>query len=185
MGEATIRKPLMSGHCAHFPLDTENGRRSHERCQRNGGGQRANPQKMFQPCPCPCHFDAEADLYECEGCGGVIMAAPDWPLDEDDDVRYTHVDFTLNDNGEVVAGDGRALGEECEGRVSRNEPKRVERDCSRCGDEFVPAGRERICPDCRAAEIAEADEEVDSLLADLTDEDEEIDDLLAGLDLDD
>lgn len=49
--EAVIRKPLMSGHCASGGTDYNNA--AHERCQRNGGFQRANPKREFQPCPCP------------------------------------------------------------------------------------------------------------------------------------
>lgn len=176
MGDAKIRKPLMSGHCS---VGNEG---AHERCQRNGGGQRANPEKMFQPCPCACHYPitADTDLFECEGCGAVLIAVDYWPLDAEDDVRYTHIDLIFNDEWEIVGGTGRALGEEC--GVSRNtEPKSRERDCSRCGDEFTPEGRERVCPDCRAVEAAEKQAELDALddLSDLDDEDDfsDLDDL--------
>ena len=64
--QQTIRQPLMSGFCAH-PTDNT----SHERC---GGGQRANPQKQFQPCPCSCHLGEER--YDCGNCGGTLAEAP-------------------------------------------------------------------------------------------------------------
>lgn len=181
-GEAEIRRPLMSGHCAFMGRESENGRASHARC---AGGQRANPEKTFQPCPCPCHFPEPDDmeLYECGSCGQVIIEAPRWPLDEDEDTRYTHMDLILNDDGEVVGGSGRALGEECGGTVSRNvESKSTERDCSRCGSEFTPKGRERICPDCKAAEVAETVDEFEALMADLEDDDGGDDDDFADLD---
>lgn len=83
-----IRRPLISGHCA-FP-QTRNPDESHQRCQKNGGGSRANPDKIFQPCPCLCHYPAEH--YECGSCGGTILAAPHYPLDEDGDIHYVHLD---------------------------------------------------------------------------------------------
>lgn len=124
MSEAFIRKPLMSGHCASGGADLSNA--SHERCQKNGGFQRANPKREFQPCPCPCHYgtgpEAEAygeaaEVYECGGCGYEIVEATFWPLDTDGDVRYTHID-----------GTGRATGEDCTStrRVSRNEEPEAE-----------------------------------------------------------
>lgn len=91
----TIRRPLMSGHCA-FPSASVGGETSHDRCR---GSNRANPQKEFQPCPCPCHYGEE---YECGSCEQPIREAPLWPLDEDGDMRYTHIDRT-----------GRAIGEDC------------------------------------------------------------------------
>jgi hypothetical protein len=107
LGEAVIRQPLMSGHCSV-------GGTGHERCQRNGGGQRANPARLFQPCPCVCHYtnaDDELEVYECGACGGEIVECAYWPLDEDGDVRYAHVDAS-----------GRVLGEECTRKpVSRND----------------------------------------------------------------
>lgn len=140
-----IRKPLMSGHCA------VGNKASHERCQRNGGFQRANPLKEFQPCPCSCHYgtgvDGGAEVYECGSCGRAIVEAIYWPLDEDGDIRYTHIDET-----------GRALGENCEGKsaaVSGNEPP-PEKDCSRCGSVFRGTGRGRLCPACVSADEAEA-----------------------------
>lgn len=89
-----IRRPLMSGHCAHHSEG------SHERCERNGAGSRANPDKIFQPCPCRDHFPDEE--FECE-CGATIVAAPHYPLDEDGDVRYVHFDPKT----------GRIVDEEC------------------------------------------------------------------------
>lgn len=99
MTDETIRRPLMSGHCAHPSKNEETGETSHERCHRQGGGQRANPTKEFQPCPCPCHYGEE---FECGGCGQPIREAPLWPYDSDGDMRYTHIDRT-----------GRAIGEDC------------------------------------------------------------------------
>lgn len=99
MSDETIRTPLMSGHCAHFSKNETTGETSHERCHRQGGGQRANPAKEFQPCPCPCHY---GEAYECGGCGRTIVEAPLWPYDSDGDMRYTHVDEN-----------GRAIGEDC------------------------------------------------------------------------
>lgn len=90
-----LRRPMMSGWCAH-PSVTD-GFDSHARCT---GGQRANPAKQFTPCPCACHL---GETYECSGCGRDIREAPLWPLDEDGDMRYTHIDTK----------DGRAIGEEC------------------------------------------------------------------------
>lgn len=79
----SIRGPLISGHCA-FPGQAPE--ESHRRC---AGYNRANPGKIFQPCPCSCHFPE--DRYEC-GCGATLAEAPHYPLDEDGDVRYVHVD---------------------------------------------------------------------------------------------
>lgn len=93
--EAFIREPLMSGHC-NFP-QTRDPEVSHARCK---GGQRANPQRTYQPCGCDCHLGEE---FECGGCGGVIREAPLWPLDSDGDARYTHIDPET----------GRATGEDC------------------------------------------------------------------------
>lgn len=112
-----VRAPMMSGHChthSHQSVLTELGTASHDRCERNGGGNRANPNHEFQPCPCRHHYmaaDGSApEVYECGGCGKEIIEAAYWPLDEDGDIRYTHID-----------GDGRALGEDCAAvRVSRN-----------------------------------------------------------------
>ena len=80
-----IRRPLMSGHCAHPATNAD----SHKRC---AGFTRANPDKIFQPCPCTCHFPEAR--YECGNCGATIVAAPHWPSDEDGDTRYLHVDPT-------------------------------------------------------------------------------------------
>lgn len=96
-----MRKPMMSGHCAN-PA-TDNPTASHERCQRMGGGNRANPRKEYQPCPCSCHF-ADQEQYECE-CGGVLVEAPHWPQEDPDykgEPVYTHLDKN-----------GFALGEMC------------------------------------------------------------------------
>jgi hypothetical protein len=198
-GEAEVRRPMMSGHCANarFNHDTSkmtpHGREAHARC---AGGQRANPAKVFQPCACGCHLPAPADaeLFDCGECGKIIIEAPRWPCypgieDEPGDPRYTHMDWTLNDAGEVVGGTGRALGEECytTPRVSRNTEPVEDRvkDCTRCGDEFTPKGRERICPECKAAELSEKDDEVESVMAELDEvlgEDEEFDAMLAEFD---
>ena len=92
------RQPLMSGHCA-TPA-TSDPDASHARCQ---GGQRANPEKEFQPCPCPCHL---GDHYECE-CGGLIAEALAYPQEYDEDgepiTTYVHVDHKT----------GRIIGDEC------------------------------------------------------------------------
>lgn len=94
---------IPSGHCS-FP-QTEDPTKSHERCAANGGGSRANPKKVFNPCPCSCHYGEE---YECGGCGRTIVECLAWPFDVDGDMHYTHVDAR-----------GWATGEEC-GTVSRN-----------------------------------------------------------------
>lgn len=166
----TIRKPLMSGHCAshigHADL-SEAQAASHSRCVNNGGGNRANPQREFQPCPCAHHYNLDADgnpaeVYECGGCGREIVEAWYWPLDEDGETRYTHID-----------GTGRALGEECvSAPVSRNpepvEPATV--DCVRCGNEFKPFLDSRVCMPCVKAAEMEAEAEDD--FSDLDDEDD-------------
>jgi hypothetical protein len=107
---------MISGHCA--TPQTDNPEESHERCHKNGGGNRANPFRQFSPCPCPCHYPEER--YECGNCGGMLAEAPLWPqTDGTDDPVYTHMD----------AKTGRAIGEECGGTVSRNtdpEPEAVE-----------------------------------------------------------
>lgn len=180
-----IRLPLMSGHChTHStqpvgqPL-TELGQAAHERCVSNGSGNRANPWREFQPCPCPHHYlDADGqpvERFECSECGKEIIAVEHWPKDEDGDDRYAHVD-----------GSGRVLGEECYApsapkreSVSGNvEAEPVVRDCTRCGDEFTPVGRERICPECKAGPAAPV-VEVDDDLAEFEDEDDfsDLDDL--------
>lgn len=89
-----VRRPLISGHCA-FP-QSKDPNESHRRCR---GYSRANPDKIFQPCPCPCHFPE--DRYECE-CGATLAEAVHYPLDEDGDVRYVHVDPTT---GRMVDGE--------------------------------------------------------------------------------
>ena len=91
-----IRRPLMSGHCA-FP-QSKDPEVSFKRCR---GYSRANPDKIFQPCPNLYHYPDEE--YECAGCGGTIVAAPHYPLDEDGDIRYVHVDTKRK----------RAADEEC------------------------------------------------------------------------
>lgn len=102
----TIGKMIMSGHC-QFP-QSAHPEESHARCARNGGGVLSKPTKAWHPCPCPCHY---GETYECGSCGQPIREALAWPLDEDGDLRYTH-----------VARDGRAMGEDCTGQmVSRNE----------------------------------------------------------------
>lgn len=89
-----LGRPLMSGHCAN--PQTAHPDESHARCHRQGAGSRANPTGMYHPCPCRCHFPEEE--YECGNCGGVLVEAPHWPLDYDDEpegeVRYAHVDRT-------------------------------------------------------------------------------------------
>lgn len=166
LGEAVIRQPLMSGHCAV-------GGNGHERCQRNGGGQRANPGRIFQPCPCLCHYlnaDGDVEVLECGACGMEIVETY-WPLDADGDVRYAHVDLDAD----------RVTGEECTRKpvVSRNaEPEEppAPKDCVRCGDP-VDIVDSRICRGCIKAEQEERDAEDD--FADLDDEDDfaDLDDL--------
>lgn len=85
-----MRSPMMSGWCS-TPSPG-----SHSRCT---GGNRANPNREFQPCPCSCHFGEE---YDCGNCGGVLYEAPTWVNDEyPDEMVYTHVKH------------GRGTGEEC------------------------------------------------------------------------
>lgn len=172
-----IRKPLMSGHCASHSTHEELSEAqaaSHQRCVNNGGGNRANPKREFQPCPCPYHYgtDAEdnpAEVYECGACGREIVEAWYWPLDEDGETRYTHID-----------GTGRALGEECTSApVSRN---------------FEPE-TESMGIDALDAEDAEDIEVLDDLDADEEPEPErvvyvpaeydEVEAMLAEFDLDD
>jgi hypothetical protein len=184
MGEAQIRQPLMSGHCSSMGRVSENGIAAHERCQRNGGGQRANPQRIFQPCPCACHFPAPEDveLFECSECGGLIIEAPNWPLDDHGDMRYTHVDWIVNDDGVIVGGTGRALGEECGTKAPVSGNTATTKDCARCGDDFTPVGRERICPECKASEVVEVVDEFEALMNAFDDEEGEDDDEFADLD---
>ena len=98
-----MRKPMLSGHC-HFP-STDNPDGSHELCHVQGGGNRANPNREFQPCPCACHLGV--DSYECGNCGGELAQAltwpNEWPDEADDDPVFTHVDPRT----------GMATGEEC------------------------------------------------------------------------
>jgi hypothetical protein len=89
-----IRRTLISGHCA--TPQTTHPEESHGRCK---GYTRANPDKIFQPCPDVCHFTNEDGVlveYECSGCGGTIVEAPHYPLDEDGDVRYVHLNKKTN-----------------------------------------------------------------------------------------
>lgn len=91
-----MRRPQMSGHCA-YP-QTEDPDASHRRCT---GGNTANPDNEFQPCPCRCHFPTET--YDCE-CGGVLVEVESWPeADDPDEPTYLH-----------LSGDGkRVMGEYC------------------------------------------------------------------------
>jgi len=104
-----LRPVSISGWCGNPSITDDVS--SHSRCD---GGNRANPAKEFAPCKCFCHYPE--DEYECE-CGGIIKEAPLWPLDEDGDVRYTHIDPVT----------GMALGEDCmpRPRVSRNREKMI------------------------------------------------------------
>ena len=164
---------IMSGHCS-FPV-TGNPQSSHDRCARNGAGSRANPMKIFTPCPCECHL---GETFECSGCGRDIREALAWPFDEDGDIRYTH-----------ITADGRACGEDCSGPPPRLSaltqaetkpdevlPASTTKSCIRCGDEFK--GEAALCKGCLLE-----DEEA-ALLAEL-DEDDEFASLLAELDGDD
>ena len=152
-----MRPPMMSGHCA-FP-QTRHPEESHARCR---GGQRANPAKVFQPCPCVCHFPY-GETYECGSCGGVIILAEHWPLDEDGDQRYTHIDNS-----------GRALGEECGQTVSRNRTVEVITDPEPEPEPVYYESAEVMEADALLAELdADEDEEdeFDALLAEMDDED--------------
>lgn len=96
-----MRRPFISGHCA-FP-ETAHPERSHERCQRLGHGNTANPAGEFAPCPCHCHLGT--DEFECANCGAALREAPYWPNeDEPGEMVYVHFDTDRK----------RALGEECE-----------------------------------------------------------------------
>jgi hypothetical protein len=96
-----------------------------------------------------------------------------WPLDDDGDVRYAHVDLDAD----------RVTGEECTRKpvVSGNpEPvMREVKDCPRCGNEYEPANlpTSRLCPACIKTEQEEQEAEDD--FADLDDEDDfaDLDDL--------
>lgn len=107
--------PMLSGHCATpSTVSATDALTSHERCQRNGGGNKARPSKEFQPCPCPCHFPEEE--FECS-CGGTLKEAAHWPMeveqgkntiviepgDDDYEMVYTHINPRT----------GLATGEEC------------------------------------------------------------------------
>lgn len=95
-----MRPPRLSGHC-RFP-ETPQPTRSHERCQRLGHGNTANPEGEFSPCPCKCHLNT--DEFECGNCGQPLREAPHWPNeDEPGEMVYVHVD-----------SNGNALAEECE-----------------------------------------------------------------------
>lgn len=94
------RRPQMSGHCM-FP-QSASPHLSHERCGRNGAGNRAVPKnkdgiKEFAPCPCDCHL---GDEYECGNCGQPIRETHLWT--GDGEVTYVHVDHQ-----------GIATGENC------------------------------------------------------------------------
>lgn len=93
---ASVGRPIISGHC-NFPV-TSNPESSHERCEGNGAGSRANPGKVFHPCPCSCHL---GEVYECGNCGREIAEAPFW--NGDGEMTYVHLD----------PKDGRAIGEDC------------------------------------------------------------------------
>jgi len=154
--------------------NTAQGRAAHERCDEQGGGHRANPNKEFQPCPCRCQCEAGdgmLDNYECGSWGGEIVGAPLWPFDEDGDVRYTHIDRETD----------RATGEECPERPApKTRAKQTEefdesRDCIRCGSAFTSSAGSRVCAYClrveeqeRAAETAAEDD-----FSDLDDLDED------------
>lgn len=99
-----MRSPLMSGHCgAPSPG-------SHERCEKMGAGQRANPDHEFQPCPDGCHFDRDCEQYECESCGGVLIETT-WPNDDPEDVDEDGVPYPVYTHMDVR--NWRALGQEC------------------------------------------------------------------------
>lgn len=107
-------RPILSGHCG-YP-QTKNPHESHRRCAQWGAGSRANPEKRFHPCPCPCHLQHErisgadpdlmnpdgtygqVEMYDCGGCGGLLAPAPVFGTDEDGDPVYVHV----NDKGRML-----------------------------------------------------------------------------------
>lgn len=93
-----VRPPLMSGFC-NFP-STSDPKSSHRRC---AGGQRYNPARVPQPCPCPHHLKKKR--YECE-CGGTL-AVHKWLTEYvyDGEPAYVHVDPDT----------GRMTSEYCEG----------------------------------------------------------------------
>lgn len=99
-----MRRPLMCGHCAFPATHTTEGEPldesvSHGRCV---GGNTANPDGEFQPCPCPCNLGDEE--YECGNCGRPLREALYWPNeDEPGEPVYVHIDSVT----------GRAIGEEC------------------------------------------------------------------------
>lgn len=166
-----MREPMMSGHC--LTPQTADPVESHDRCARNGGGNRACPTKEFAPCPCPCHYPAER--YECEECGGDLAEAPLWP-DEDaaaeesePEVVFTHVDPRT----------GRATGFECP--TSKRAQARAETvpEVSRtgpiieAGDETDEEYRARLRREQIEAELdamEEAEDEFESLLKELDEE---------------
>lgn len=86
---------MMSGHCIAPAANVPD---PHSKCR---GGNRANPDKEWQVCPCVCHLGEE---YECGNCGRPIREAPMWrDFVDDEDMVYVHLDK-----------DGtRAIGEEC------------------------------------------------------------------------
>lgn len=89
------RQPQLSGWCAKW-----SPKASHARC---AGGNAANPDKEWQPCPCECHGDEhllkiletapeeveeidpdeidpdeiEEDEYECGECGEQVIERED------------------------------------------------------------------------------------------------------------
>lgn len=165
---------IPSGHCS-FPV-TADPQSSHDRCARNGGGSRANPKKIFTPCPCSCHYGEE---FECGGCGRPIVECLAWPLDADGDMHYTHIDDK-----------GWATGEEC-GTTARGFQKQEdteptperEKDCIRCGDTFTGNSDNPVCPKCTAEDEPEDD------FSDLGDEEEDdgfadLDAMMAEFDID-
>ena len=86
---------MLSGFCHSPAHDDPEG--SHTRCR---GGNKANPGKEFQPCPCHCHLGEE---YDCGNCGRPLREAPLWENEDDpDEMVYVHIDKT-----------GRAVGVEC------------------------------------------------------------------------
>lgn len=88
-----MKKPMMSGFCAN--PSTFDPASSHARCR---GGNTANPEQEFAPCPCSCHY---GDEYECGNCGGSLIEAPLWPNeDEPGEMVYTHIDSTGWPTGE-------------------------------------------------------------------------------------
>lgn len=87
-GPESMRRPMLSGFCLAPAMGSTITPRtgSHDRCK---GGNTANPEKSFQPCPCECHI---GEFHECGGCGGIIVEALEIPWGISDGITYMHFD---------------------------------------------------------------------------------------------